>query len=171
MTPAAAKLAARIAAVLLLAAGICVLWWALFIRPGQLKQANVNANAGAVVATGEAAKAADAAKIVESTHEIQRTIERQTITNARIIRAAPGAGDPVAAARAIVRMVHAGAAPLRLVLGAYAEPHVGQRILHKFAVDADPLPHALRAFGEDLEDVLRRRVHGVEDLGQHFAVH
>jgi hypothetical protein len=97
MTAATARLAGRIAAVVLLAIGIAVLWWALFIRPGDLKNETRVATSGAVVATGEAAKAADAARIVENTHEIERTIERQTITNERVIRAAPGAGDAVSA--------------------------------------------------------------------------
>lgn len=69
----------------------------LFFRPARLQQAAVTANAGAVVAKGEVGKAADAAKITEKTHEIERTIERQTIINERTIRAAAGADTPMAA--------------------------------------------------------------------------
>jgi hypothetical protein len=97
MMPVTPAIIARLAAVIFLAIGIGVLIWALFIRPGQLKDDIRAATATATVATGEAAKAADAAKIVENTHEITRTIERQTITNEKLIRAAPGAGDLVAA--------------------------------------------------------------------------
>ena len=102
MTPATEKLAARLAAVLLLAAGIGVLWWALFIRPGQLKQANVNANAGAVVATGRQAAAEDATRIVERYHD--RTTEIRTIQTegvAAVAAALDDAAGGAAARRAI----------------------------------------------------------------------
>jgi hypothetical protein len=84
----------------------------LFFRPARLAADNVTIKAGATVAKGEVAKAADAAKIVENTHEIVRTIERQTIVNERTIRAAPDAGQLVApgvdrAGRAALCMRHA----------------------------------------------------------------
>ena len=96
MTGLAASIGARLVAIVLLGIGVAVLVWALFIRPGQLKADAALQKAGATVAVGEAAKANDARQIVENTHEITRTIERQTVTNERLIRAAPGAGDLVA---------------------------------------------------------------------------
>jgi hypothetical protein len=106
------SLAVRIAlgAGALLLAGVLV-WW-LFLRPSQLKAEAVNARADATVAKGEAAKGADARQIQEKTHEIIRTIERQTIINERTIRAAPGAGQPMApdvarAGRAALCLRHA----------------------------------------------------------------
>jgi hypothetical protein len=106
------SLAVRIAlgAGALLLAGVLV-WW-LFLRPSQLKAEAVNARADATVAKGESAKAADAARIVENTHEILRTIERTTITNEREIRAAEGADAPMApdvvrAGRAALCLRHA----------------------------------------------------------------
>lgn len=85
----------RLALAAALAIGVVVLLWALFMRPGQLKADAALQRAGAVVATGETNKAADARGITERTHETIRTIERQTVINERTIRAAPGAGDAI----------------------------------------------------------------------------
>jgi hypothetical protein len=108
----ALSLAWRLAIVagILIIAGVLA-WW-LFIRPGQLKEAAAQAKAETTVAKGEAAKAADARQITESTHEILRTIERQTIINERTIRAADGADSPMApdvvrAGRAALCLRHA----------------------------------------------------------------
>lgn len=86
----------RLAAVALLGLGVLVLLWSAFIRPGEMKAESAANKAEATVAKGEAAKAADAARIVENTHETIRTIERTTITNERQIRAAEGADAPLA---------------------------------------------------------------------------
>lgn len=90
---------ARIVLGLVLAAVVLGLLWfgidRVFYAPGRAKVAVAAAKSDAIVATGESNKAADARAVTESIHEITRTIERQTITNERTIRAAQGAGDLV----------------------------------------------------------------------------
>lgn len=102
----------QVASGLALLALLSGVYWAVFIRPDQLKADAAQAKAETTVAKGEAAKAADAARIVENTHEILRTIERTTITNERQIRAADGAEQPMApdvvrAGRAALCLRHA----------------------------------------------------------------
>lgn len=88
----------RLALAAALAIGVAVLMWAMFGLPTWLRADAAKQKATATVVTGEAAKAGDARIITERTHDTERIIERQTITNERTIRAAPGATDPVAAA-------------------------------------------------------------------------
>jgi hypothetical protein len=102
MTRATAVILARVAAVALLAIGVGVLIWALFIRPGELKADVAVAKAGAIVATGRQAAAEDQTRIVERYHD--RTTEIRTIQTegvAAVAAALDDAAGGAAARRAI----------------------------------------------------------------------
>lgn len=89
----ALEIAAAIAALLLAA----WLLWAVLIRPGQKAQEAARAKGDAVVAAGEAAKAADAIPIIEKHFTNRERIERVTITGNAGIMAAQGAQDRIPA--------------------------------------------------------------------------
>lgn len=102
MTLSAATITARIVALTMLAAGIAVVLWSAFIRPGQLKSQPAISKAESTVATGREAAAQDATHIVERYHD--RTTEIRTIQSAGVaaVLAAPDAvAGGVAARRAI----------------------------------------------------------------------
>lgn len=110
--PKGRDLVLTIVAIVLIVAVVGFVVDRLFLAPGRAKKAVATANTEATVSKGEANKASDARAITETRSETIRTIERQTITNERLIRAAPGAGDAVApdldrAGRAALCLRHA----------------------------------------------------------------
>lgn len=71
--------------------------WAVFIRPNQKAGEAAEAKGNAVVAAGEAAKAADAVPIIEKHFTDRERIERVTIQGNAGILAAAGAADRIPA--------------------------------------------------------------------------
>lgn len=92
---------------------IAILWWVLFIRPGQAQREAADARAGAAVATARVGSAAVAVNAVDDNAAVDAEIDKIGRTNSEAISKAPDAGVSVPGVSGALRRGLCGRASYR----------------------------------------------------------